>query len=300
MTDLCSHKQPRTQCTRCLRGQLLADLAAVVDELLGQVNTTDLVPTAAVPTYKPPKKGKVPKRIRHETHEAGLLTQLAEAAGVRPTRRSYDEPTPTLQLIEAGPARGPRYGGDVTTGSKPGSRPPASLEAIDTLADIETALFKLRCDADTAAGLRTITRRRPIRGEIRHLTWLLETARHSGRPLLSDAWARRILRELRKQAAAARTTLSYVAPIASLLVACPDCGGTLRVRSDATSDVWCIGRRTIEGPALDGQHWPITVPCWNRWAQITWVTLFEEAEHARVLDERHQAIARIKARLGAA
>lgn len=286
MSDLCSHQEPRRQCARCRRARLLEDIAVVVDELFGSVTTREKVPPAAVPTYRPPKDGRpIPKHIDHRTEAAGLIHQLEEAAGVRPTRASYTEPTSTLQLLEAGPTRGPRYGGDVTTGSKPGSRPPASLDSIDTLARIDSSVRRLRIDADTMAGLRTLPKPRPLRAELRHLTWLLETAHPDGRPVISPAYADKVLRTLRSHAAEARVTLSYLAPIATLNVRCPVCiTGELQVRADATSDVWCIGRLPVEGPALPGRRTPIGhLPCGARWSRFTWVQLFDEAQRAAQL-----------------
>jgi hypothetical protein len=52
--------------------------------------------------------------------------------------------------------------------------------------------------------------------------------------------ARRIVRRLGALVTTARIALDYDAPIVTLRdVYCPQCGGDLRVRSDASSAVWC-------------------------------------------------------------
>lgn len=278
MTDACRHNpaQPTEGCPACTRALTLIDIGIVIDELLHQVDTREKVDPHAVPGWKPPTDGRpTPRRVDHYTRADGLITQLEQAAGRRPIRGIHPEPTPSPGLLEAGPTHGPKYGADVTSHSKPGSRPPTSLTALETLANIETAALQLRRDADRAAGLDTLTRGRGIRGEIKHLTWLLTTTR-AGTPLLTDRWATRIYRELRTWAADARVTLSYLAPVATLQVVCPDCGGQLKVRADATSDVWCVGRWTVEGPALPDEPMPVSYRCGAVWPRLTWIQLLDQ------------------------
>lgn len=280
MTDACRHNpaSPTPGCPVCRRALTLLDIGVVIDELLHQVDTREKVDPAAIPSYRPPTDGRpTPKRIDHRTHADGLLTQLEHAAGQRPIRGIHPEPTASPGLLEAGPTRGPRYGADVTSHSKPGSRPPTSLAALETLTSIETAAVHLRRAADSTAGITTLARGRGIRGELQHLIWLLSTTHRGGRPLLGDHWADRIYRELCSWASDARVTLSYLAPVVTLQVVCPDCGGELKVRQDATSDVWCIGRRTVEGPALEDEPWPVTYRCGAVWPRITWIQLLGTA-----------------------
>lgn len=265
-SDVCGHGDTRDHCPTCQRGRLLADLAAVVSELFDEVTTRELVPTAAIPGYRPPTGRPAPKRVPHTTTAPGLITQLEDAAGTRPARD---------HLVEAGPARGPRYGADVTGGGKPGSRPPGSLTALETLTQIETAAIEVRRRTDRHAGLTTLPRARGLRGEIQHLTWLLGTRHAHGDPLVDDRHARAVLHAARSWATDARVTLSYLAPVVTLNVRCPDCGGDMRVRKDASSDVWCAG--TVEGPALDGDPWPVR--CGARWPRITWVQLLDQVNH---------------------
>jgi hypothetical protein len=89
--------------------------------------------------------------------------------------------------------------------------------------------------------------------------------------------AQRILRHLRALVTSARIALDYDAPIVTLRdVYCPQCGGELRVRADASSAVWCAGRLPLHGPALEGAPWPIgDVPCGTMWPRGSWVWLLE-------------------------
>jgi hypothetical protein len=275
---LCRHDQDRGDCTRCRRALVVQDIAVVADELTTAIRTSTLVPTAAVPGYEPPKGAKAPAKVRHSTSDAGLLDQLEAAAGVRPTRGHHSQPVDSPQLIEAARIRGPRYGSDITSGSKPGSRPPASLHALDTLTEISTGIRQLRQTTASKAGLIGGWTRATMRHELDRLAWLAGSYWPNDTPRVNDDQAHRILRELRGHATTARVALSYLAPVVALQVRCPDCDGELHVRADATSDVWCTGRLTLEGPAVaPTAPWPIgTVPCPNRWARITWIDLLDQ------------------------
>lgn len=274
----CPHGvRDRDDCQTCRRGQFLTDWGTLLDELTAAYSTESRVPPAAIPGWKPADGRPVPKTVKHHTRDAGLLEQLENAAGRRPTRGSHDTPVPTMGLVDAGNVRGPRYGADITSHSKPGSRPPASLHALETLADVTAAAVDLRRRADHAAHRPTLPRARGIRGELRHLTWLLGMRHAGGSLLLDDRWADRLYREVRSWTADIRVTLSYLAPIVALRVRCPDCGGEMRVREDASSDVWCIG--VLEGPALEGEPWPVR--CGARWPRLTWVQLLDQTTNTR-------------------
>ena len=280
--------------SRATRAQTLTDLGVVVSELLDQVTTRTRVLATAVPS----KAGKrTPKRVEHQTTAPGLYVQLEQAAGVRPMRPRPDVDTARTSFLDtarrlgaselearrmvagygvrrtalgdSGPTSSPRYGADITSHAKPGSRPPMSLDAIDLLARIDTDVVALRRRADKAAGIPTLDRTRGFRGEIRHLTWLL-----SEPDLLPDAWPITVYRAARSWAADARVALSYLAPMMTLNVVCPDCGGELRVRADATSDVWCLG--ILEGPVLEDDDFPLR--CGAVWPRLLWITLLDQAK----------------------
>lgn len=97
-----------------------------------------------------------------------------------------------------------------------------------------------------------------------------------------------IVARLRALVGRARVAADYDAPAVPLRdVCCPECGGQLRVRKDASSAVWCVGRRDREGrrvgprflagPALPGEPWPIPV-CDATWPRGAWVSLLAERE----------------------
>lgn len=89
------------------------------------------------------------------------------------------------------------------------------------------------------------------------------------------AW---IAGRLRGLVARARIATSYDAPVKVLRdVYCPECGGEMRVRADASSAVWCAGTWTVEGPAERGERWPFTERCGAKWPRGAWVALLDEA-----------------------
>ncbi|MGI5418672.1 hypothetical protein [Actinomadura luteofluorescens] len=100
--------------------------------------------------------------------------------------------------------------------------------------------------------------------------------------LLTDAEdervGRRIAARLRGLVARARIAADYDAPITTLRdVYCPECGGEMRVRADASSAVWCAGSWTVEGPAPRGEVWPVRQRCGATWPRGAWVALLADA-----------------------
>jgi hypothetical protein len=88
----------------------------------------------------------------------------------------------------------------------------------------------------------------------------------------------RIVARLRAVVSHARIVLRYDAPVVPLRdVHCPDCGGSMHVRADASSAVWCTGAWVVEGPARDGEAWPVSVRCGATWPRGSWVKLLAEA-----------------------
>ena len=91
----------------------------------------------------------------------------------------------------------------------------------------------------------------------------------------------RIVSRLRALVSHARIVLSYDAPVVPLRdVYCPDCGGSMHVRADASSAVWCSGTVVVSGPARDGEAWPLSVRCGAHWPRGSWVKLLGEATQA--------------------
>lgn len=76
----------------------------------------------------------------------------------------------------------------------------------------------------------------------------------------------------------ARIVLKYDVPIVPLRdMRCPECGGIMRVRRDASTAVWCSGLVPIHGPAIEGGAWPVDwARCDAKWPRWMWVKLLEE------------------------
>jgi hypothetical protein len=105
----------------------------------------------------------------------------------------------------------------------PGSRPPGRLGIIKLCMSIEVdsrTLYRQFGGQYPPADTRAVLRRLPDRIPTRELE--------------------RVARQVGKWHTAARTALTWLAPVMSLNVPCPYCGSnTLRTRSDASTDVWC-------------------------------------------------------------
>jgi hypothetical protein len=120
----------------------------------------------------------------------------------------------------------------------------------------------------------------------RTLTALVEEVRVAGHVTLMDAaladeqLGKRIVARLRAVVHHARIVLHYDAPVVPLRdMHCVHCGGSLHVRADASSAVWCAAVLPVHGPAVteDGQ-WPIGHQrCGANWPRGSWVKLLEQA-----------------------
>jgi hypothetical protein len=252
------------------RQQLLEDLADAVTELTHQARTTALL----VRDKGQGQDGKVrgaPTSEVHRTAEPGLLVQLQRAAGRRHAVHrpdlgygrglGYGVDAGWLLATEAQTAvRYDREGGR----TKPGSRPPTNLAAVDLLADI-------------AAGVRSwaqrlgSTPRGPVLRGLRSLQLAAQNApNHEVRELVRDmqSWAR-----------SAKVALSYEAPIVDLgEVYCPECGGVLRVHDDASSDVWCAGGPWPRCVLPSRREVAWTPGCGATWPRGQWLMLLEAAD----------------------
>lgn len=114
---------------------------------------------------------------------------------------------------------------------------------------------------------------------------LADEAKAAGHDTLIDAaladehHGQRIAARLRAVVNHARVVLKYDAPIVTLRdVHCPECGGELWVRKDASGPVRCSGTLPLHGPAVEDGPWPIGWErCGASWPRWTWVRLLEEA-----------------------
>jgi hypothetical protein len=119
--------------------------------------------------------------------------------------------------------------------------------------------------------------------------------REIGRDLHADGWrppetlvtialaneetGEKIVARLRSLVNRARIAAGYDAPVVPLRdMYCVHCGGSLHVRADASSAVWCTAVLPVHGPAVteDGQ-WPIGFArCGAKWPRGSWVKLLED------------------------
>ena len=224
----------------------LRDLADNVRALTVEVRTTveyDRAPGLGADGIR--RRGQ--ERGRHRIAHRGLLLQLA--AALLPGRRSED----------SGGGR-----------SAPGPRLPCAPDATAALdaiwhgwrpepgAALIPGAWELRERLRAATGRRTRTRRRPgLAGvilEIRALAHLAPPDQLEQAAAAAHAWA-----------TLARTVLGYEAPVVTLRdVRCPGCAQRLKVRQDASSDVWCPTPDCLDD---DGRR--------RSWSRAEWPFLLE-------------------------
>lgn len=214
------------------RQRLVEDLADLVTELVDEVRTAE--PYARDPVG--PWRGKTydQRSARHFTREAGLLAQLDLAAVPGSGAREDD----------AGPA-------------KPTSRPPVT-GAFELSCDVVVGASRLRRELRTATG-RTLGRRQHVGDDLREVVGLSAE--------VDDETARAALRQVRQWVTSARVLLRYDVVIVELVdVSCPYCEGSLRVRRDASSEVWCA---TPECRDDEGRR--------HVWPRSMWLLLLDQA-----------------------
>lgn len=215
--------------------------AEQIRELLTQLD--DEVRThETVVRYRRVDRGRrtvaVPHFVEHRTRLPGLMAQ-ARAAAVPSGSPGWD----------ADGALSPMAGAGSFESAEP------VTEAFHLPEEYANALLDLAAEA-RAAG---------------HAT-LVEAA------LADERLGYRIVARLRAVVSHARIVLRYDAPVVPLRdVYCPDCGGSMHVREDASSAVWCAGAWVVEGPARDGEAWPVRVRCGATWPRGSWVKLLAEA-----------------------
>jgi hypothetical protein len=247
------------------RDTLTEQLAALAHELLDHVRTEEHIdwrPTRhglGLPATAPLPR---PETRRWTTSSPGLLDQLAERAGTRGTLDAAEVPA-----AEQGPGR-----------SRPGSRPPTAAHWLETLIDLESAVAGARARWRVTAG-RGMGTRVDTRTALRDLVGLCL----DGSGLTVDEVGQ-VLAEARSWCTTARVALTFDVPMVDLPdVSCPDCGGgPLRVRRDASSDVWCSAI-VVE----DGGHMR---RCGAVWPRATWMSILDAQEElAKTMAEQQSA-----------
>lgn len=231
------------------------------------------------------------RKVRHalvlaESVSATKLLDAAPVSAVAPsTAAASDRATTSWRTSTANEASIRPAGG---RSRKPGSRPPGSLSVLEEFVLVVTGIQTLRADVRRAAG-RTAGGRVGPATALREVVDLLREVDGRGEPVVPEALVDRALRLLRSWRSTSRVALGYDIEVIELPHRhCLECGGKLVVRKDASSDVWCrpLDGRYIQGPALEGQPWPIPhESCGAVWPRNTWIQLLQDHPY----DERRRA-----------
>lgn len=248
------------------RATQMLTLEVLVDELLERVvhaedgvwSPTREATEAVAARIHAPAPVRPPRQQSHRrtmTRAAGLLAQVADLE-VHAWARSV-----------------------ATSGrSAPGPRPPAGAHAVESAALVEAEILAVHARLGGSG-------RSTAQGALRGLVGLaadLDPDALDDLVRTVDGWVRHL-----------RVELGWDVPVIAIRATCPLCGGvgTLRVRADASSDVWCAGRRI--GPALPDlvTQWPgarihgrprtplgAVVRCDARWPKTRWLALLEHME----------------------
>lgn len=216
--------------------------AEQITELLAELND-EVTTSETVLRYRTVRRGRrdaaIPDFVIHRTKLPGLIAQ-ARAAAV--------------------PSGSPGWDAD-------GALSPMSSSGSFESAEPVTEAFHLPEEA-----ARTIADLAEQARDAGHTGTLIDAA------LADEQLGWRIVSRLRAVVSHARIVLGYDAPKIRLpAVYCPDCGGEMWVRADASSAVWCVGTWVVEGPARRGEPWPVEERCGATWPRGSWVKLLEEA-----------------------
>jgi hypothetical protein len=203
------------------------------------------------------------------TGSGGLLDQLTHPGG-----RTMTSPA----------------GGERIHASKPGSRPPASLAAVDLLTEIETAVWQHDADLRDALNDHHVDER-PWRQALTVLAALCRRLPHAETHPLTAAVARDVASWRRT----CRVLLGYTGGKVLLANDCPVCGQqTLRVSVDMDSDITCTGQVDLCDPTgevlPDRDGLALSVRCFDptdgqptRWSRTAWVAYLEQHHVAGLL-----------------
>jgi len=211
----------------------MRDLAELVNELTRHITTATRYSTTLG------ARGKA-KRHRHVhyTTAPGLITQLSVASS-----RSCGPPLVT------------------GTRTQPGSRPPGQHQMLVVLDSITRQVSDLRVSLRLGVG-KSRGARQSVAQDLSEISYLAR--------LVDRRTARHVHALVRRWHSNASIALTYQAPTIQLRdVACPYCGSALRVRADASTDVWCTSAECVDD---DGVR--------RTWGRGAWLMLLERMSPA--------------------
>lgn len=254
---------------------LLHQLAAAKAAPAGRLTRVALVDAKGIALRIPVLDDRGQQLIRprwrwHDPNDRKKGGRFVDTPITQPVTRLKRTPSATRGVLAGAAVPGGSPGWDAdgalspSRGGAGASRPPVT-EATWLLHDILAGAQQLRADLRAAARQppgRLVPAARALR-EVVGLSTMVNktTAEHAVRAVRS--WVHQ-----------ARVVLGYDSPIVSLRdVSCHRCEGRLYVRADASTAVWCSTQITVQGPAADGERWPVTYPCGTTYPRHTWPDL---------------------------
>lgn len=272
------------------RASQVLTLQVLVDELLDQVTATEdttwsplreavasVAERAALAAAARDRAQETRNPARAAPAASGGVWEAHQPArppAARPRKRLVRDVGLLDQLADLAGHAWAATGGDGPSRSTPDSRVPPGAVMLEVLADLEAAV--------AAAWTRYTPPDTPARRRARDVPGMLRglVGQATDPDALSDDQVTALVAEASSWVRSARLALGWDVPVVALAVRCPDCDGwgTLRVRADASSDVWCSG--PVIGPPREWEPYPRR--CGQRWPRTRWIVLLDhitDTEH---------------------
>lgn len=222
------------------------EITALLAALYDRVETREIV-IARRTIQRGQRLVPVAEPVPHRTRRPGLVNQLGVIAGPGSTGPGR------VQIGAAVPARSPGWDPD-------GALSPMTIGGRAEAPEPVTDAWHVSREIDQAVTALTASARVSGYGS------LVEVA------LADEDLGKQVAAYLRRLVARARIAAGYDVRIVTLRdIVCPECGSDLRVRTDASSAVWCSGN------ALGQDDEDELEECGLTWPRHTWISLLETA-----------------------